>query len=96
MNQKTAAKSSKSKASKATISKLSERARGTTKAASARSKNSARKGHVARSSTAGKFVATKTGRVIKSSPAIPRLGRKQIHNIVKEWLSRDPLVESRR
>jgi len=90
---KTKAKTSKSRVSKATGSKLSERARRTTKAASPRSQNGARRGH-AGSSTTVKFVAAKTGRVIKSSPVKPRLGKQRIHTIVRKWLSRGDLTTS--
>lgn len=43
---------------------------------------------VHRSSSTVKFVAAKTGRVIKSSPVEPRLGRERIQTAVKSYVNR--------
>ena len=92
MSTKAATKTTKSRASNSGRSKSSRQAEKTTKATSSRTQHNARKGHLARSAVTGKFVAAKTGRVIKSSPAKPRLGKQRIHTIVRNWLSRDIII----
>jgi len=47
------------------------------------------KKYVHRNSSTGEFVAVKTGRVIKSSPIEPRLGRERIQTAVKGYVYRD-------
>jgi len=44
---------------------------------------------VHRSSSTGKFIAAKAGRVIKSSPVEPRLGRERIQTAVKNYVNRN-------
>jgi hypothetical protein len=45
---------------------------------------------VARSSVSGKFVSSKkTGRVVKASPAMSRLGKERIKTAVKSVVYRD-------
>lgn len=76
---KSSAKSSKSKAAKRPVAKA-------TKQADSRKPKGgvgAKKGS-ARPGSSGKFIAAKTGRIVKSSPAEPRLGRKRIRAIVRE------------
>lgn len=48
---------------------------------------------VHRSSSTGKFVAAKAGRVIKSSPVEPRLGRERIQTAVKSYVNRNDTGE---
>lgn len=86
MSKKVTAKPPKSKASKTARSKSTKQAGKLAKATGSLSQKNAHDGHVERNSVTGKFVATKTGRVIKSSPAKPRLGKKLIHSIVWNWV----------
>jgi hypothetical protein len=60
-----------------------------TKAASSPNQRSASKTFIGRSAVNGKFVSAKTGRVIKSSPAKPRLGRERIQTAVRSYVRRD-------
>lgn len=55
--------------------------------------NGSSKEYVHRDSSTGKFVATKTGRVVKYSPVEPRLGRERIQTAVKGYISRDDKTE---
>jgi hypothetical protein len=60
----------------------------TTKSGSLSQKNSS-KTLVGRSSVSGEFVSAKTGRIIKTSPAKPRLGRERIQTAVRNYVRRD-------
>jgi hypothetical protein len=44
---------------------------------------------VARSSVSGKFISAKSGRIVKASPAKPRLGRERIQTAVRSYVRRD-------
>jgi len=86
MSKKVTVKTPKPKASKTPRSKSTKQAGKRERATGSPSAKNARDGHIVRSSATGRFVATKTGRVIKSSPAKPRLGKKLIHDIVWNWV----------
>jgi hypothetical protein len=73
---------------KTTKSLSSKSPRETTQSGDSSSNGSSKK-YVHRDSSTGKFVATKTGRVVKSSPVEPRLGRERIQTAVKGYISRD-------
>ena len=66
----------------------------TVQTSSASTHNSSSTKSMRRSSSAGKFVAAKTGRVIKSSPVEPRLGRDRIQTAVKSYVNRNDKRES--
>ena len=86
MSKKVTTKAHKSKASETTKLKSASK---TTKAAGSVSRKGISKGDVERSSVTGKFVAAQTGRVIKSSPAKPRLGKERIQTAVRSYVRRD-------
>jgi hypothetical protein len=52
-------------------------------------RNHSRESQVRRDSATGKFIAADTGRVIKSSPAKPRLGKELIQTAVRSYVRRD-------
>lgn len=83
MPKKVTTKASKTKASKTSKSKAAS------KAASSLSRNASSKTYIGRSSVSGKFVSAKTGRVVKSSPAKPHLGRERIQTAVRTYVRRD-------
>ncbi len=80
MTKKVTTKASKKKASKTSKSKTVKKS---VKAASAKSSS---KTYAKRSAVRGKFVSAKTGRVVKSSPAKPKLGRKRIRTAVRSYV----------
>jgi hypothetical protein len=86
MPKKVATKASKTKAAKTSKSKSVRKAAKTD--SSLNHKNSS-KTYVKRSSVSGKFISAKTGRVVKSSPAKPRLGRERIQTAVRSYVRRD-------
>ncbi len=88
MTTKAAVKTSKTKASKATSSKSSKAARKQTKANGSPVRQSSATKATKRSSATGKFVADKTGRVVKSSPVTPRAGKERIQIAVKSYVRR--------
>lgn len=65
----------------------------TTRTRGSLSQNGSSKEYVRRNSTTGEFVAAKTGRVVKSSPVEPRLGRERIQTAVKGYVHRDDRTE---
>ena len=85
-----ASKAAKLKASRPPKSKSSKAASKKTKSAMALTQKVAGKKQVKRSSTVGKFVSAKTGRVVKASPAKPRLGKDRIKTVVSGYVSRNP------
>ncbi len=86
MPKKVTTKASKAKASKTSKSKPVSKA---AKSSNSLSNKSSSKKHVARSSMSGKFESAKTGRIIKASPAKPRLGRERIQTAVRSYVRRD-------
>lgn len=89
MPKKVTAKKRKIKASKTSKSKSPKSVSSTTKAASSLTRKKSSKTLVGRSAVSGKFVSAKTGRVIKTSPAKPRLGRERIQTAVRSYVRRD-------
>lgn len=92
MAKRIASKATESKAPKATRaagSKSTKSVHRTKKAASASSQKSVSKNHVRGNSLVGEFKAAKTGRIIKSSPAKTRLGRRRIQTAVRNYVRRD-------
>ena len=55
---------------------------------SASRKNSLKKA-LARSAGTGKFISANTGRIVKSSPAKPNLGRERIRTAVTNYVNRE-------
>lgn len=53
------------------------------------SQKSTSKKYMERSSATGGFVSAKTGRIVKSSPVEPRLGKKRIQAAVRDYVRRD-------
>lgn len=86
MPKKVTTKASKKKASKTSKSKLVSKG---AKSASTLKQKSSSKTYVARSSASGRFVSSKTGRIVKASPAKPRLGRARIQTAVRSYVRRD-------
>jgi hypothetical protein len=86
MPEKAATKTNKTKAPRTSKSKLASKA---AKSASSLKQKSSRKTSVARNSASGKFISAKTGRVVKASPANPRLGRERIQTAVRSYVRRD-------
>lgn len=82
-------KASKSRASKASKGKSSKAASKKKNAATALTQKNENKKEVKRSAAVGKFVSAKTGRVVKATPATPRLGRDRIKNAVSGVVCRD-------
>lgn len=77
------------KTAKASRSKSKSSKGKTLKTAAVARKGSSKKS-VARSSVSGKFVSSKkTGRVVKASPAMSRLGKERIKTAVKSVVYRD-------
>lgn len=89
MPKKVATKARKSKSAKTSKSKSSKPVSKAAKATISLSRKSSSKSYVGRSSVNGKFVSAKTGRVVKSSPAKPRLGRERIQTAVRSYVRRD-------
>ncbi|MBA3805258.1 MAG: hypothetical protein H0X14_06040 [Acidobacteria bacterium] len=89
MQKKATTKVRKVKASKISKSKTSKSVSRTTKAASSLNSKSSSKTLAGRSAVSGKFISAKTGRVIKTSPAKPRLGRERIQTAVRSYVRRD-------
>jgi len=92
MAKKATTKVQKSKASKATNLSRSKSLRTVAtiaKESVSLGQNSSSNKYVRRDSVAGKFIAAKTGRVIKSSPAKPRLGKERIQTAVRNYVRRD-------
>ena len=89
MPRKVTAEAGKSKASKASKGKSSKAASTKKNAATALAQKNGSKKEVKRSAPAGKFVSAKTGRVVKTTPATPRLGRDRIKTAVSGYVSRD-------
>jgi hypothetical protein len=85
-----AGKTAKAGRSKSSTSSKSKSSKGKTlKTTDAARKGSSKKS-VARSSVTGKFVSSrKTGRVVKASPAMSRLGKERIKTAVKSVVYRD-------
>jgi hypothetical protein len=86
MPKKVITKVSKTKASK--TSKSQPRSKLAKSASALRQKGSS-KTYVARSAVSGKFISSKTGRIVKASPAKPRLGREHIQTAVRSYVRRD-------
>jgi len=81
MAKNTTTKTNKSKSSKSSCR--------TVRTGSALTQDNPSREYVRRDSSTGEFVAAKTGRVVKSSPAEPRLGRERIQTAVKGYVHRD-------
>lgn len=86
MSKKATTKASKTKASKTSKSKPVNKA---AKSASSLRQKGSSKTYVARSAVSGKFISSKTGRIVKASPAKPRLGRERIQTAVRSYVRRD-------
>ncbi len=84
-----AAKSKSTKTTRAARSNSTKSVHGTKKAASAPSQKSTSKKHVLGNSLVVVFKAAKTGRIIKSSPAKTRLGKRRIQTAVRNYVRRD-------
>jgi|GEM_PF-5496096 len=91
MPKKVATKTRKGKASE--TSKSSMGVSKTTKAASSLNRKKASKKSVERSPASGKFVSAKTGRVVKNSPAKPRLGRERIQTVIRSYVRGDDKIK---
>jgi hypothetical protein len=91
MPRKVTTKAGKSKSSTVSKSKSSKSAKGKAlKPGGAVAQKASHKRYVRRDSDIGKFVSSsKTGRVIKASPAKPRLGNDRIKTAVKSVVCRD-------
>ena len=91
MPRKVTTKAGGSRSSTTSKSKSSKSGKGkTTKAARALVQESSSKKYVGRSSVNGKFISSsKTGRIVKASPAKPRLGNDRIKTAVKSVVYRD-------
>lgn len=91
MPRKVTAKAGKSKSSATSKSKSSKSAKGKTlKTSGAVAQTDSGKKTVGRSSVNGKFVSSsKTGRIVKASPAMSRLGKERIKTAVKSVVYRD-------
>jgi hypothetical protein len=89
MPKKVTTKARKVKASRTSKSKSSKAVSKTTKTAGSLSQKSAGKKYIERSSVSGKFVSAKTGRVVKTSPTKPRLGRERIQTVVRSYVRGD-------
>ena len=61
----------------------------TTKGTNSLSQKGASKKRVERSSATGGFVSARSGRIVKSSPVEPRLGKKRIQAAVRDYVRRD-------
>jgi hypothetical protein len=85
MSKKATTKTAKSVSAKST--------RKTVRTSSTSTHNGSSGKSVHRNSSTGKFVAAKTGRVIKSSPVEPRLGRERIQTAVKSYVNRTDTEE---
>jgi hypothetical protein len=86
MPKKATTKASKTKVSKTSKSKLISKA---AKSPNFLKQKSSSKAYVARSSVSGKFISAKSGRIVKASPAKPRLGRERIQTAVRSYVRRD-------
>jgi hypothetical protein len=89
MPKKVTTKARKTKASKSSKSRPPKLVHKTTKAAGSLTRKNQAKTYVERSSVSGKFVSAKTGRIVKASPAKPRLGRERIQSAVRSYVRRD-------
>ena len=91
MPRKVTAKAAKSKSSVASKSKSSKSAKGKAlKTGGAVTQKDSDKRYVRRDSDTGKFISSsKTGRVVKASPAMSRLGKERIKTAVKSVVYRD-------
>ncbi len=86
MPKKVTTESSKTKAPKTSKSKSLSKA---PKAVDSPNQKSSSKTHAERSAVSGKFVSAKTGRIVKSSPSMPRLGRERILTAVRNYVRGD-------
>ena len=85
-----AGKTAKAGKSKSSTSSKSKSSKGKTIKTTAAARKGSSKKSVARSSVSGKFVSSKkTGRVVKASPAMSRLGKERIKTAVKSVVYRD-------
>lgn len=62
---------------------------GTTKGTNSLSQKSTSTKLVGRNSATGEFVSARSGRIVKSSPVEPRLGKKRIQAAVRDYVRRD-------
>ena len=86
MSKKVISNARRTKAANSSKSKSLKSAGKTTKAASSLNQKSPSKTYIERG---GGFVSAKTGRVIKSSPAKPRLGKERIQTAVRSYVRGD-------
>jgi hypothetical protein len=89
MPKKVTTKTRKVKASKTSKPISSKSVSRTTKAASSLKRKNSSKPLVGRSAVSGKFVSAKTGRVVKTSPTKPRLGKERIQTVVRSYVRGD-------
>ena len=82
------AKKLREEMSKIATTKTTKSSCKTVRTNNASSRYGSSKEYVHRDSSTGKFTAAKTGRVVKSSPVEPRLGRELIQTAVKSYVSR--------
>jgi hypothetical protein len=85
-----AVKTTKACKSKSSTTSKSKSSKSKTLKTTATARKGSSKKSVARSSVSGKFVSSKkTGRVVKASPAMSRLGKERIKTAVKSVVYRD-------
>jgi len=87
------AKKLREEMSKIATTKTTKSSYKTVRTNTASSRYGSSKEYVHRDSSTGKFTAAKTGRVVKSLPVEPRLGRERIQTAVKSYVSHNDKTE---